>query len=91
MSAQLYESVSHSRMHLVESINLNKYASIIENAGPNTLLPITIIINGRTGAARIYNPMNPTSYITFELDIDKALRGNWIALRTNGLAASFGR
>ena len=91
LSAQLYKSTSHSRMHLVNSIDLNKYAYIIENAGPDTLLPITIIVNGRTGVVRIDNPMNPNSYIIFGLDIDKALRGNWIALRTNGMAASFGR
>jgi len=90
LSAQLYKSVSHSRMQLISSIDLNKYASVIENAGPNTLLPITIIVNGRTGAVRIYNPLNPTSFITFDLDIDKALSGSWIALRTNGIAASFG-
>lgn len=91
LSAQVYKSSSHSRMNLVESIDLNKYASIIENAGPDTLLPITIIINGKTGVVRISNPMNPDSFITFTLDIDKALQGNWIALRTNGMAASFGR
>ena len=91
LSAQVYRSVEHYRMRLVQTIDLNRYAHIIENARPDTLLPINIIVNGRTGKVRIENPLESGKFLVFTLPIDKPLSGNWIALRTNGMAASFGR
>ena len=90
LSVQVYKSVSHSRMHLIKSLDLNAYAYLIENAGPDTLLPVTLIVNGNTGIVRIANPLDPASFFVLDLDTDRILRGDWIALRTNGMAASFG-
>ena len=90
LSAQVYKSVSHSRMHLIKSLDLSAYAYLIENAGPDTLLPVTLMVNGNTGIVRIANPLDPASFFVLDLDTDRILRGDWIALRTNGMAATFG-
>ncbi len=90
LSAQVYKSYSHSYMELLASVDLNEYITIVENATPDTVLPIDIIVNGNTGEVRVANPLRAHSYFRFYLGNEKRLQGNWIALRTNGLAASFG-
>lgn len=90
LSAQVYKSYSHTYMELVKSVDLNDFAGILQNASPDTKLPIDIVINGRTGDVRIGNPLKSGSYFTYNLRNNKPLSGSWIALRTNGMAASFG-
>ncbi len=89
-SAQVYKSVSHSRMNLIKSVDLSRYEYLLDNAGPGTLIPVTIVVNGNTGMVRIANPVDPGSFFVLDLNTDKILRGDWIALRTNGIAVSFG-
>lgn len=90
LSAQVYKSYSHSYMELVENVDLNKYAYILENASVDTVLPIDIVVNGVTGEVRVANPLQENYYFVLNLGNTSSLKGNWIALRTNGMAASFG-
>lgn len=90
LSAQVYHSYSHSYMELMKSVDLNSYGYILDNASMDTVLPVDIIANGNTGEVRIKNPLNDSTYFTMNLKNTKPLKGSWIALRTNGMAASFG-
>ena len=91
-SAQIYHSVSNSRMDLVESFDLNEYAYLLtyENCAANAV-PAKIWINGNTGEVRVYDPTDPEllDYFHFNLPT-RNLRGNWVSVRTNGLKLSFG-
>lgn len=90
LSAQVYRSYSHSYMELMKSVDLNRYGYILDNASMDAFLPIDIIVNGNTGEVRIKNPLSDSTYFTMDLRNTRPLRGSWIALRTNGMAASFG-
>lgn len=92
-SAQVYRSRSNSVMDLVTSYDLNQYLPYITWADLANPVPIRIWINGDTGEVRVYDPTDPTYswYWFFYLDRrDLPLRGDWIALRTNGMSVSFG-
>ena len=90
-SAQVYRSNSNSSMDLLESYNLNEYASLLtyENCAANSV-PAKIWIDGGTGEVRVYDPTDPTleDYFYFYLPA-RGLRGNWVSLRTNGIKLSF--
>ena len=92
LSVQVYRSISNSRMELLESISLNNYLPwLMENL--DRAIPFRIIANGDTGEVRVYDPTYPrmNTYAYFFIDESYLpLRGDWIALRTNGLRASFG-
>lgn len=90
-STQIYQSVSHSRMELVESIDLNRYSYLITRENLASPLPIKIYMNNKNGEVRVYDPTNPDEYMHFYLD-PKAVpaRASWLALRTNGGKFSFG-
>ena len=91
LSAQVYRSYSSARMDLVASVSLSQY----ENALLNSLsepIPFTIWVNGNTGEIRVYDPSDPNlgNYYYFFADQRFVpLKGDWVALRTNGLRASF--
>ena len=92
-SAQVYRSRSNSVMDLVASYDLNEYLPYITMEDITTPVPIRIWVDGDTGEVRAYNPADPdwSEYFVFYLDRrDLPLRGNWIALRTNGVSVSFG-
>ena len=93
-SAQLYRSITHSRMDLLESFDLNEYAYLLtyENCAANPV-PAKIWVNGDTGEVRVYDPTDPDmeSYFYFYLSRnDVPFSGNWLSLRTNGIKLSFG-
>ena len=91
-SAQVYRSTSNSAMSLVESYDLNEYAYLLtyENCAANSV-PAKIWVNGNTGEVRVYDPTDPAMEYYYYLNLPaRNLRGNWIALRTNGLKLSFG-
>jgi len=90
LSAQVYESKTHTFMELKKSIDLNKYAYLLNNLSKNVVLPIKLKVNGDTGLVKVYSPMDPNYYFKFYLGNTKSLRGNWVVLRTNSLACSFG-
>ena len=90
-SAQIYRSLSNSRMELVESYNLNEYEYLLtwENCAQNTV-PAKIWIDGDTGEVRVYDPTDPDLLDYFYLYLpSRNLKGNWVSLRTNGLKLSF--
>ena len=91
-SAQIYRSTSNSSMDLVESYDLNEFAYLLtyENCAANTV-PAKIWIDGNSGEVRVYDPTDPAlNYYFYFFLPSRNLRGNWISLRTNGLAISIG-
>ncbi|MDR0464590.1 MAG: hypothetical protein LBG94_05675 [Treponema sp.] len=95
LSAQVYKSVNNSTMNMVGNFPLNEYTPYLLASGIlSQPIPVNIMVNGNTGEVRVYDPTDSTGkfYFYFNLDQrDLPLRGNWIALRTNGLKASFGQ
>jgi hypothetical protein len=92
LSAQVYRSYTHSRMDLVESIDLNEYADLLTPENLADPIPFKVLVNGNTGEIRVYDPTDPelSTYYYFYVDTkDVPLRGNWAALRTNGIQLSF--
>jgi hypothetical protein len=86
-SAQVYRSYSNSRMDLVQTYDLNDYAAQVNFDYP---AHIKIIADGSTGTVHVYDPLDQSIY--YELNLDKKdlpMKGNWVALRTNGLKLSF--
>jgi hypothetical protein len=92
-SAQVYKSYSNSRMDLVESVDLNQYLPLLTQENLSSPVPFRIWVNGNTGEVRVYDPTDPNleNYYYFHVSTrDVPLKGNWIALRTNGMKLSFG-
>jgi hypothetical protein len=86
-SGQVYRSYSNSRMDLVQSFDLNDYAAQVNFDYP---AHIKIVADGNTGTVQVYDPLDPTVYYEIYLDKkDLPMKGNWVALRTNGLKLSF--
>jgi hypothetical protein len=79
-------------MELVESVDLNEYASLLTQDNLSSPVPFRIIVDGNTGEVRVYDPTdaNLENYRYFYIDKkDTPLNGNWVALRTNGMRLSF--
>jgi hypothetical protein len=89
-SAQVYKSVSHREMTLVESVDLNAFSYLITPEVLRNPIPIKIWIDGDTGEVRFYDPTNPEYYFLIMIGKDFPKTGEWIALRTNGMKMSFG-
>jgi hypothetical protein len=90
-SAQIYRSFNNSRMELLESFDLNEFAYLLTYENVRDPIPVVIWANGNTGEVRIYDPTDPTlTYYFYFFLPSRALRGNWVSLRTNGLRLSFG-
>ena len=91
-SAQVYRSTTNSRMDLVESVSLDEYLPLLTEENLSGSIPFKIEANGDTGEIRVYDPTDPelNNYYYFFIDRkDLPLRGNWAALRTNGMKVSF--
>ena len=89
-SAQLYRSLSHSKMELVPSVDLNKYAYLVTPAVLANPIPIKLWVDSVKGEVRFYDPTNPSYYFYLDLGKDFPKVGQWIAVRTNGMKVSFG-
>jgi hypothetical protein len=92
-SAQVYRSLNNSRMELVHSIPLNQYLPLLTQENLASPVSFRIWVNGNTGEVRVYDPTDPdlSNYYYFYVDSKELpLKGNWIALRTNGMKLSFG-
>jgi hypothetical protein len=89
LSAQVYRSYTNSRMELVQSVDLNHYAGLLTEENLAYPVHFRIFVDGNTGEIQIDDPVVEGLY--YVLNVDLPSRGNWIALRTNGLTASFTR
>jgi hypothetical protein len=92
LSAQVYRSRSNSSMDLVESVDLNQYSYALTSANLAQPVPFKVEVDGASGEVRVYDPTDPAlaDYYYFYIDRrDLPLRGNWVALRTNGIQLSF--
>lgn len=96
--AQVYRSVNNSEMALESAYNVDILAAL--NAAGISLTfedlagfvgapaQIKIRVDVDTGRIMVMDPTNPTLWFYFNVD-RSVLRGNYISLRTNGLAVSF--
>jgi hypothetical protein len=89
LSAQVYRSYTNSRMDLVQSFDLNYYAELLTQENLAYPVHFKIFVNSNTGEIQVYDPTVEDVYYVLNLDLPS--RGDWIALRTNGLTASFTR
>lgn len=90
LSAQIYRSTSNSTMELVESFNLNEYAGFLTNENLSNPVFFKIVINTNSGEVQVNDPANDNFYYTLNLDRKYLpLKGNYVALRTNGMKMSF--
>ncbi|MDR2049564.1 MAG: hypothetical protein LBP69_08940 [Treponema sp.] len=89
LSAQVYRSYTNSRMDLVQSFDLNRYTGLLTRENLAYPVHFKIFADGNTGEVQIYDPTVEDTYYVLNLDLPS--RGDWIALRTNGLKASFTR
>jgi len=92
LSAQIYRSISNSRMELIDSIPLTEYERFLTQENLASPVTFRIIANGDTGEIRVYDPTDPDNKTYFFFFIDKKdlpLKGSFVALRTNGIKLSF--
>jgi hypothetical protein len=89
LSAQVYHSYTNSRMELVQSFDLNHYAGLLTQENLAYPIHFKFFVDGNTGEVQVYDPTAEDLYYVLNLDLPS--RGEWIALRTNGLKASFTR
>ncbi|MDR2376507.1 MAG: hypothetical protein LBD96_08730 [Treponema sp.] len=92
LSAQIYRSYTNSYMELVSSVDLNEYVEDVYEEDLDYPVPFKILVDGTTGEIRVYDPRDPNleDYFYYTLRRqDTPLKGNWVALRTNGVNLSF--
>ncbi|MDR1105282.1 MAG: hypothetical protein LBL44_02895 [Treponema sp.] len=91
LSAQVYRSHTNTWMDLVTSIDLNSYAPLLTQENLSSPVPFRIAVDSATGEVRVYDPADAAGgYYFFYIDRkDIPLKGNWAALRTNGIRLSF--
>ena len=92
LSAQVYKSISNSRMDLIASIPLTDYESFLTDENLASPITFRIIADGDTGEVRIYDPTDPDNRKYYYFYIDKKdlpVKGSFVALRTNGIKMSF--
>jgi hypothetical protein len=92
LSAQVYRSYTDSRMELVQSYNLNEYASLLTSENLARPVYFKIQADGNTGEVRVYDPVDASGETWYSLSLnrkDLPLRGDWVVLRTNGIRLSF--
>lgn len=92
LSGQVYHSYTNSRMDLVHSIDLSQFEDLLTAENLAEAVSFKIWVNGDTGEVRIYDPTDPylATYYYFNIDKkDLPLKGDWVALRTNGIKLSF--
>jgi len=92
LSAQIYRSITNSRMELIFSMPLAEYEPLLTNENLTSPITFRIIANGDTGEVRVYDPTDPGNRKYYYFFIDKKdlpLKGNFVALRTNGIKLSF--
>jgi hypothetical protein len=77
-------------MELIQSVSLKDYEQYLTAENLSAPVSFRVEVYGNTGEIRIYDPTGQASYYEFKVNPrDLPLRGDWVALRTNGLLASF--
>lgn len=89
LSAQVYRSDVNWDMELIESISLSGIEKTLMSYPENTVVPIRIMADGRTGTVKLFDPVEESIYYTLKLDNKKALEGEFVTLRTNSSSFSF--
>ena len=92
-TAQVYRSITNSRMEMIESFDLNWVLPLMTWDDLLHPVPVKIWVDGHTGEVRVYDPTDPDLHDYFYFFIDRRdlpSSGNWVALRTNGVSLSFG-
>lgn len=92
LSAQIYRSYSDSRMDLLQSYDLNSYANLLTSDNLSYPVHFKIVADGNTGEVRVYDPTeapDSTYYVLYMDRKDLPIKGDWVALRTNGMKLSF--
>jgi hypothetical protein len=87
-TAQVYKSVSETKMDLVGEFDLNRFAYLLSAANMNAAIPARIKIDGNTGSVWVEDPTLAGFGYRFSLGGSLGT-GNYVALRTNSLAMSF--
>jgi hypothetical protein len=91
LSAQVYRSYTNSRMELIQSVSLREYEQFLTTENLSNPVSFRIEVYGNTGEIRVYDPTDEGQYYQIAANSrDVPLGGEWVALRTNGLKASFG-
>ena len=91
LSAQVYKSITHSKMELLADYDLNQYVGALAGNFLDVNIPVKIIIDGNNGDVKIYDPVDPSWVYKFNLGNTSPLSGKYISLRTNSLSVSFGK
>ncbi|MBN1687461.1 MAG: hypothetical protein JW852_12445 [Spirochaetales bacterium] len=87
-TAQVYKSVSETKMELIGSFDLNRYTYLLNASNLGILIPARIKINAATGSVWVESPLQPGYGFRFSLGAPLGT-GNFVALRTNSLSLSF--
>jgi hypothetical protein len=90
LSAQIYKSVSNSKMELLADIDLNKFVHLLTAEVLDMVIPVKMVVNGFNGDVKIYDPSDSTYVYKFNLGSTEPLTGQYMSLRTNSMGISFG-
>lgn len=90
LSAQVYKSLSNSKMELVADYDLNQFASLLTAANKDVVIPVRMEVDGQTGDVKILDPFRKNWVYKFNLGNKEPLTGNYVSLRTNSGSFSFG-
>jgi hypothetical protein len=90
LSAQVYRSDANHKMVLLQSYDLSSVEKVVMGFPADTLLPVKITVDGRTGMVRVYDPLNAALSYPIRLGNTRPLKGSYVTLRTNSGGFSFG-
>jgi hypothetical protein len=90
-SAQIYKSLTNSKMELIADIDLNDYAYLLTEDLLDMVIPVKMVVNGFNGDVKFYDPTDSSYVYKFNLGNTAPLSGKFISLRTNSMGISFGR
>jgi hypothetical protein len=86
--AQVYKSTSPTKMDLVGEFDLNQFTALLSSANAGFDIPVRIKVDSSNGSVWIEDPTR--SGYGYRIELGTRLRnGNYVALRTNSLSASF--
>lgn len=97
LSAQVYKSVSNSRMDLVADYDMNWALDNMEKIGLGMndlfggIVPIRFTVDSQSGEVIFDDPFSQDYVYKFTLPIEQPLEGSMVVLRSNGMALSFGQ